>query len=115
MAELSAALARLVEAAAAAALELPNDDTVTIEQQAKAAVESCGELAVAVESKQVEKALHILHKLNNKLTGAMSVTMIAREDLPEASPHDPCLARVEAIARTAANAARDVSNAIKAG
>ncbi len=113
MSELSAALTRLVEAAAVAALELPNDDTATVQTQARAALDSCGELAVAAEGKQRERALDILHKLNNKLTGSMSLTMLAREDLPEGSPLDAALARVEQSARHAATAARDVANLVK--
>jgi hypothetical protein len=113
MSELSAALARLEEAAAAAAVEHPNDDTATVQTQARAALEACNELALAAEGKQSERALHILHKLNNKLTGSMSLTMLAREDLPEGSPLDATLARVEQMARSAASAARDVANAVK--
>lgn len=113
MSELSAALSRLVEAASAAALELPNDDTITVQSQARAALESCEELAAAAENKQSERALHILHKVNNKLTGSMSLTMLAREELPAGSPVDATLARVEQLARSAATAAREVANVVK--
>lgn len=113
MSELSAALSSLVEAAATAALEIPNEDTATVQSQARAALESCTELAVAAEAQQCERALHILHKLNNKLTGSMSLAMLAREDLPAGSPFDATLARVEQMARSAATAARDVANVVK--
>jgi hypothetical protein len=114
MSDLSTALSRLVEAATAAALALPNDDTATVQTQARAAFDSCGELADAAETKDLERALHILHKLNNKLTGSMSLTMLAREELPEGSPIDATLAHVEQAARSAASAARDVANIVKA-
>lgn len=114
MQDLSKALSLLAEAAAAAAAELHNDDTATVRTQATAALESCTELTSAVESEHRERALNILHKLNNKLTGSLSLTMLAREDLPSGSEHHGALENVERLARTAATAARDVANAIKA-
>ena len=113
MSDLAAALDALLEGATAAFAVLPNEDTATAAAQATKAVGHLEELGVALTSSATDVSLHILHGLNNKLTGAMSLTMLAREELPPGHAADSVLALVEARARAAAEVVRLVSLAIK--
>ena len=123
VADLTAALDALLQACARAAAELPNEDTTAVVAQARKAVELMGELSESVHAgaegtsatAASERSLHLLHGLNNKLTSAMSLTMLAREDLAPGHAADGVLALVEARARTAASAARAVADAVKQG
>lgn len=111
---LAAALDLLLEASQAALVALPSEDTTSVVQQAHTAVQLAGELREAVASCTIERSLHLLHGLNNKLTGAMSLALLAREDLPSGDAAHAVLALVTVRAREAAEIVRSVAVAIKA-
>lgn len=115
LADLSAALDALLAASSSALDDLPNEDTATVLTQAQKAVHLVGDLRAAVTSCSIEQSLHVLHGLNNKLTGAMSLTMLAREDLAPGHESAHVLKLVEERARAASEIVRSVAEGIKAG
>ena len=113
-ADLSAALDALLAAAAAAVHDLPNDDTTAVAVQAQKAKALLDDMRDAMASANTEHIFHVLHGLNNKLTGALTLMMLAREDLAPKHPADQALALVVARARAATDLVRAVAEAIKA-
>ena len=111
--ELIAALAALLEASQAALAALPNEDTVAVVAQATLALRRTQEMR-DLAPPSLAQSIDLLHMLNNKLTGALTITMLALADLPPGHLAHPVLVAVAARARTAADVTRSASEALKA-
>ena len=68
-----------------------------------------------IKSGAAPDAMHVLlHRLNNQLTGVLSLTMLTREDLPAGHASAAALLRVETFARDAALIVKRVGATLKA-
>src|SRR5688500_7218370 len=110
---LTSAVDALLDAASSALEALPNEDMRAVEAQARATSAILPDLICAAETRERDAALRILHTVNNKLTGVLSLTMLAREDLEGEHTMTPLLLALEDRTRIAADAARAVATMVK--
>lgn len=114
-ATLCSSVEELLDAATATIALLSNADSVEVYAQAREAVELARQVALA--DKPVAETLSLLHDLNNRLTGALSIAGLAREELGATNPSaSAALALVEERARRSADIAKQLGvllNAIR--
>src|SRR5687767_1118302 len=110
MADLSRAAAELESAFASAGIA--NEDVSIIVGQAKKASATREETTRALAANDIGQVHVLLHRLNNDLTGALSIAALCRDDVT----HAACVKALDSVdgaARAAADAVRQLNAALK--
>jgi hypothetical protein len=115
--ELQKSVADLVAAVTKASSSLTTsgaamEDMPLVVEQAGRAVASVDELASLLKTKSDERFV-ILHRINNQLTGILSLSLLVRDDLPAGHPSREALDCVDRVGRDAAAAVKKVSASLK--
>jgi hypothetical protein len=115
--DLEKTVAALVDAVAHASSSLTSsgatmEDMPLVVEQAGRASASVVELATHLASGSDERFV-VLHRINNQLTGILSLSLLVRDDLPAGHPSRDALDRVDQVGRDAAAAVKKVSASLK--
>ena len=119
--ELAATIATLIETIQVASSALSSsgvdgEDMQLVAEQAQRARDTVGELErhlASPGSGAGDEQSVLLHRLNNQLTGILSLAMLQKDDVGPAHPAAPALERIAAAARAAAAAIKRISATLK--